>query len=114
MKILIVVGKERKTYESECVGTGERTGGRERPCRRLHFNPIICLDRYSGQIRPGIRPPVFSAPPVFADEKMAAVRVDQTVAVFHRRPRGRIAGGHGSLRRRDNGECHVTACFREL
>jgi len=35
---------------------------------------------------------MLSTPPVFVNEEMDAVRVDQDIQVFHRQPRDRIAG----------------------
>jgi len=35
---------------------------------------------------------MLSTPPVFANEEMDAVRVDQDIHVFHRQPRNWIAG----------------------
>lgn len=39
-------------------------------------------------------------PPVFANEEMDAVRMDQAIQFFHRQPRDRIAGDQGGVRGR--------------
>lgn len=51
---------------------------------------------------------MFSASPVFFDEKMDAIRVEQALEGFlHRQPRDRIDGNQGDHRGRNHGELIV-------